>query len=117
MIQRIGIRLDDDAFQEVLLMADNALTSVTEQLVSEKGESGTVTIKICLGKKLFLDGYKRTRDGLDISYKVDTQIVNKTSSGASLSTDRMMLRESDSFGYELVTAPDPQQDIGEYLED
>lgn len=115
-MQNIEIQLEDEAFQEITLSANDALRTVVEQLAEEKGESGSVTIKITLEKNSFADGYKKLRNGLNINYKVDSTVTNKTSQSNSIITANMMLTESDYLGYVLVPAPDPQQRIDEYLE-
>lgn len=114
-MKKIEIQLEDEAMKEITLAADDALRQVLESLMQDKGESGSVTIKIDLGKYTFKDGYKRSRDGLNIDYKVDTQITNKTSFKDRISTDQMMLQESDYMGYVLTPAPDPQQNLEEYM--
>lgn len=113
----IGLQLRDEAFQEIILSTDEALQTVAGQLAEEKGESGSVTVKITLEKNRFADGYKKLRNGLNISYKVDSTVTNKTSQGDRIPTENMMLEESEYLGYVLKPAPDPQQKIDFYLED
>lgn len=116
-MRSIEIQLEDEAFQEITVSANDALRTVVEQLAEAKGESGSVTIKITLEKNSFADGYKKLRNGLNISYKVDSSVTNKTSLSDKITTENMMLRESEYMGYVLVPAPDPQQNIADYLED
>lgn len=116
-MRKIEIQLEDKAMQEIILSANDALRQVLASLMEDKGESGSVTIKINLGKYTFKDGYKKIRNGLNIDYKVDTQITNKTSFSDRILTDQMMLQESEYLGYVLMPAPDPQQNIDDYMED
>ncbi len=111
----INFALEDEALQEIIMATDEALETVITELSSEKGESGTVTLKITLGKNVFEDGYKRLRKGISINYKVDSSITNKSSFSSIIPTENMMLQESDEFGYHLVTAPDPQMTLDDYL--
>lgn len=115
-MKKIEIQLEDDGMQEILLSVNDALRQTISSLMDEKGEAGSVTLKISLGKYLFQDGYKRSRTGLNIDYRVDTQITNKSSYNDRIITDKMMLQESEYLGYVLVPAPDPQQTMEEYME-
>ena len=116
-MRNIEIQLEDESFQEITLSANDALRTVVEQIAEEKGDSGSVTIKITLEKNSFTDGYKKLRNGLNISYKVDSSVTNKTSISDKVSTENMMLVESDYLGFVLAPAPDPQQNTLDYLED
>lgn len=116
-MKRIEIQLDDESMQEIVISANDAIRNVLASLMEDKGESGVITVKISLGKYTFRDGYRNIRDGLNIDYKVDTQITNKTSFSDKIITDNMMLQESGYAGYILTTAPDPQQSFYEYMEE
>ena len=55
-MRKIEIQLEDKAMQEIILSANDALRQVLASLMEDKGESGSVTIKINLGKYTFKDG-------------------------------------------------------------
>jgi len=107
----INFTLEDPAFAPVIMSADDALGSVIEFIAEGKGDDGSVTIKIKLEKEMFLDGYNKRRDGIKISYTVNSAVQTKSTYSADIPTGQMMLCESDYEGWTLMQAPDPQMTI------
>ena len=116
MSNLIKFSFEDPAFAGVILVADDALEEVVSALAEEKANDGTVTIKIKLTKCRFPDGYNKLRTGINVEYKVDSTVQTKTSAGNSIPTGQMMLCESETEGWQLITAPDPQQHINDYYD-
>ncbi len=107
------IEIGDEALEGIVLATNEALQTVVGTLYEDKGETGTVTVKINIEKNTFQDGYKKLRNGLNINYKVDTAVTNKTTYSEEILTRNMMVTESDD-GYMLEQAPDPQMSITDY---
>ena len=116
-MRTINFKLEDDALGEITIAVDEAIETVVTELAAEKGDSGTITLKITLEKNSFHDGYKELRRGIFINYKVDSSITNKSSFSSMIPTANMMLRESPEYGYQLVPAPDPQMTINDYMDE
>lgn len=111
------IEIGDDALYGIIAAANEALQTVVSALAEDKGDSGSVTIKINMEKTEFNDGYKKLQNGLNIAYKVDSAVTSKTSFNETIPTGNMMLAEDDEHGYVLTPAPDPQMSITDYYEE
>ena len=107
------IEIEDEALYGIIAAANEALQTVVTALAEDKGDSGSVTIKVNMEKNTFTDGYKDLRDGLDISYKVDSAVTSKTSFNETIPTNNMMLTAMGD-GYALTQAPDPQMTFQDY---
>ena len=107
------IEISDDALYGIIAAANEALQTVVTSLAEDKGDSGSVTIKINMEKNTFKDGYKKLQNGLNIAYKVDSAVTSKTSFNETIPTDNLMLVE-DEDGYVLTQAPDPQMSITDF---
>ena len=85
------IEIDDDSLFGIIAAVNEALQTVVSALAEDKGDSGSVTIKINMEKNTFKDGYKKLQNGLNIAYKVDSAVTSKTSFNETIPTDNLML--------------------------
>lgn len=111
------IEIDDDSLFGIIAAANEALQTVVSALAEDKGDSGSVTIKINMEKNTFKDGYKKLQNGLNIAYKVDSAVTSKTSFNETIPTDNLMLAAYNEYGYVLTPAPDPQMSITDLYEE
>ena len=110
----IEFKLEGEGMAEIAMAADEAMESVVEAISNGKSDQGKVSIGITFDKYHFKDGYGKIREGLNVNYKVDHQIINKGSYGAQLPTDNMMLTEGETFGWYMKQAPDPQMSVEDF---
>ena len=110
----IEFKLESEGMAEIAMAADEAMEQVVEAISEGKSDQGKVSVSITFDKHHFKDGYGKIREGLNVNYKVDHQIINKGSHGSQLPTDNMMLEESETFGWYMRQAPDPQMSLDDY---
>lgn len=110
----IEFKLESEGMGEIVLCADEAMETVIRSIVEGKSDQGKVTIGISFDKYYFKDGYGKSREGINVKYKVDNQIINKDSYASQIPTDNMMLEESETFGWIMRQAPDPQMTLEDY---
>ena len=110
----IEFKLESEGMAEIAMVADEAMETVVEAIAAGKSDQGKVSIGITFDKYHFKDGYGKIREGLNVNYKVDHQIINKGSYGSQMPTDNMMLTDSENFGWCMKQAPDPQMTVDDY---
>lgn len=115
MNSKIEFKIEDDAFFTTRLAINEAMRTIVEAMMNDKGKSGKVTATISLETNTFKDGYSRLRDGVAIKTKIDNQMVSKDSYSDEITTTQMMLEENEEGEWILVPAPDPQKSINDYL--
>lgn len=110
----IEFKLEGEGMAEIAMAADEAMEQVVGAISEGKSDQGKVSVSITFDKYHFKDGYGKIREGLNVNYKVDHQIINKGSYGSQLPTANMMLEEGETFGWYMKQAPDPQMSLDDY---